>query len=292
MQNGQTAPSFPVLNLADLHALEASNSLSGFALVGHEDYHAGPGISSTFIKDILRSPAHAKQAQKDRKTTPAMEFGTALHMAILEPHLFDKTAVVRPEFSGKGSVAARAAWDEENACKTILTPDDMRNIDGMRNAAARSRTMDWLLADAVHEVAGYWTDPKTGLLLKVKPDIWRGGDVIGDIKTTDDARPEHFIRSIVKYGYHISGAHYVDGISHISGDSQTMVLIAMEKKAPYGITFHALSPDTIMTGFELREQALRVWKKWFAEGDFQAVYPDTILEPRLPNWYLRGLEDE
>jgi hypothetical protein len=48
----------------------------GFYRKSHQDYHAGPGLSQSMIKALLRSPAHAKVPVEE---TPAMRFGRAFH---------------------------------------------------------------------------------------------------------------------------------------------------------------------------------------------------------------------
>ena len=54
----------------------------------NDAYHSYPeGISSTGLKAVLRSPAHYK-FQAARTPSRAMEIGTAIHTALLEPDRF------------------------------------------------------------------------------------------------------------------------------------------------------------------------------------------------------------
>ena len=53
-----------------------------------DKYHAGEEISHSGIVKLLKSPEHYMQYKDEGKSTPAMEFGSALHSFIFEPQLF------------------------------------------------------------------------------------------------------------------------------------------------------------------------------------------------------------
>ena len=54
------------------------------------DYHSAPGVSSSILKEMGRSPAHcrAKRDGDRDKRTKALDTGIILHCAVLEPERF------------------------------------------------------------------------------------------------------------------------------------------------------------------------------------------------------------
>ena len=62
--------------------------------MSNADYHASEGISSTGIKQVLRSPAHYKYSSFE--TSEAMKFGTVAHKLALEPDDFENEFILVP----------------------------------------------------------------------------------------------------------------------------------------------------------------------------------------------------
>ncbi len=55
--------------------------------IENEAYHRGPGISSSELKTIIKSPMHYKYlSENPRPQTANMALGTAAHALILEPN--------------------------------------------------------------------------------------------------------------------------------------------------------------------------------------------------------------
>lgn len=55
--------------------------------ISNDTYQSGPGISTSFRKEFANSPRKAWLGE--HKSTPALEAGTLIHTAILEPALLD-----------------------------------------------------------------------------------------------------------------------------------------------------------------------------------------------------------
>ena len=61
--------------------------------IPNEDYHAGVGISSSYIRRFGQSQLHAVEHKQE--STPALKFGTAAHSLIVEGReAFDKEVKV------------------------------------------------------------------------------------------------------------------------------------------------------------------------------------------------------
>ena len=86
-----------------------------------------PELSSSQIKDVLRTPAHfyAKHMAVDKKTnapTLNMLLGTVVHSLLLEPDRFDSEYVVSQKFDRrtKQGKADAAEFEAANAEKVVI----------------------------------------------------------------------------------------------------------------------------------------------------------------------------
>jgi len=68
-----------------------------------EKYHAVDALSKSMMSKILKSPAHYRAAlEEHQEPSKAMQMGTAIHTAVLEPHLYSQVvAVVPPDIDGR-----------------------------------------------------------------------------------------------------------------------------------------------------------------------------------------------
>ena len=101
--------------------------------IGNEEYHKGPGLSSSDLKLLARSPLHYKTAKAFHpEETNAMRLGTAVHCAILEPDRIDVEYVLAPEGIDRRTKAGKAQWAELEATgKTILSCEEAQVVQGM-----------------------------------------------------------------------------------------------------------------------------------------------------------------
>lgn len=253
------------LSLPELQARAAAHKLRGTFFVSNEDYHAGPGWSSTTLKLLLRSPIHA---HVHKEPTDAMQCGTAMHEALLEPEVFAKKYLVEPKWEYPGNIKAGIKERGDYYAKYpahppehFLTHDDGKAVDGLVRRAAASSTFQKLIAGAQYELAAYWVDPDTGLLCKAKADIWNG-TLLADLKSTLDASWDEFRRTIGKYDYHVSAAFYLDGFSQaLRLPMSAFIFIPIEKKYPHGMAFYSIDADGIECGRALYKKALGIIKE-------------------------------
>lgn len=242
-----------------------------------DEYHAIDAVSNSLISKILKSPAHARAyLDNPPEPTKAMEFGTAFHSAILEAATFnDQYAVFRGDRRTKEGKAEYESL--VNAGKRILTLDDMATIQGMQSAVfAHPAAAAALMIEGEAELSVTWEDENT-MTCKCRPDWWIDSTLI-DVKTTDDASPEGFMRSIVKYGYHRQAAWYLRGTG-----AKKFKFIAVEKSAPYAVGVYELDALSLSQGEYECDQALQMWANANATGQFRA-YSDRCELLSLPDW--------
>ncbi|MGE0527858.1 MAG: PD-(D/E)XK nuclease-like domain-containing protein [Bdellovibrionales bacterium] len=249
------------------------------------EYHAMSPVGSTSLKNVLRSPAHyLHEKEHPSEPTPAMQFGSACHEALLEPNVFQANAIVMPKFEGTGSRAAKEQWLLENHGKRVIKADEHADILGMLKAVQSHKTARALLSGGAAEESYFWQDPDTGIICKCRPDFLRDGHILVDIKTTQNADPSDFTKQIANFKYHLQAAFYLDGVSEVVGQRfDQFIIIAIEKSAPYGISVHLLDEATIDAGRFLYKKALKILKECKIKNQYPG-YPDQILTTAIPSW--------
>jgi exodeoxyribonuclease VIII len=250
------------------------------------EYHAHPAVSKSLLDKISKSPLHARAYLDGAREEPtaAMAFGTALHTAVLEAERFDTEYKV---FEGdRRTKAGKEAYEALLATgASIISAADYDAITAMTMAIRQHKVAGSLLMDGHAESSVFWQHPGTRLECKARPDWWRNDGIVVDLKTTDDASPAAFARSVATYRYHVQAAHYMIGTQ-----AKRFVFIAVEKKAPHAVAVYELDADTLRMGHTLRERDLDQYASC-VEFNTWPGYPAEIQTLALPKWATTGSEE-
>lgn len=255
----------------------------------NEAYHAMEAVSPSRLKILARSPLHyydqfLAEDREKREPTPAMQLGTALHTAVLEPELWSQTvAVPKHSFDRRTKVGKELAaeFERESAGKLVLAPDDADQVRRMADAVRRHPAARFLLELPGRREASYtWTDPATGLACKCRPD-WHSEDrrIVVDVKTTRDASRLEFAKSIANLDYHVQAAWNQDAIG-----AEQFITIAVESSRPFAVAVYPASGAMIAAGQRRIEAAMALLAECQATGVWPG-YGDLVQEPiELPGW--------
>ena len=127
-------------------------------------------------------------------------------------------------------------------------------------------------------------NPKRTVKVRCRPDILRQGNLIADLKTTDDAGFRGFQKSFANFHYHRQAAFYCDLVSQITGEKyDTFTIIAVEKTAPYAVQVFALDEGTLEKGREEYQRGLAVYRECMLTNKWPA-YSDDVVPLNLPSW--------
>ncbi|HEU4544301.1 MAG TPA: PD-(D/E)XK nuclease-like domain-containing protein [Jiangellaceae bacterium] len=261
------------------------------AAVPSESYHRRElGIVSKSALDrVRRSPAHYKSwldGELPDEDSPALAFGRAFHMALLEPERFASTYVELPRFDRrtKEGKAAAAAWDAEHAGAEPIRMDDLLCITAMVESVKTHPLAGKMVRDGKPELTLSWKDSGTGLRCKSRLDYYvQDLSMIVDAKTTEDASWEAFRRDVVKYGYHRQDALYRAAALALDLPVQHFVLLAVEKRPPYAVACYTLDAQAIGLGYGSVRRDIETLAECVRTNRFPG-YPETIRELDLPPW--------
>ena len=180
-----------------------------------------------------------------------------------------------------------SSWTEANQHRTILSQDAWDQLMAMRDAVMAHPAARALLTakPGVAERSVYWIDSATGELCRCRPDFWREDDIVVDVKTTDDASPEGFAKSIANWRYDVQDPFYRDGIKAATGrDVRGFVFLAVEKKAPHAVGVYVLDPESIALGRAQYRADLNRYAECNAADQWPG-YGDKIQTISLPAWH-------
>lgn len=267
--------------------------------LSNEDYHAGPGISSSGLTIIHeRTPAHyIASRQEPRNPTPALIDGERLHYAITQPDEFDRRYTVMPTFDlrTKAGKEGRAEWEAENEGKTGIAQDKLDTTRRIRDAVHASPPVARLLAKGYAERSVFAKDPVTGVLVKCRPDfesLVSAAGVLVDLKSTADAREAKFMRDAYNYGYHRAAPFYSDVCEWQSGTApDAFVFVAFEKEPPFGVIVYEPDQRFINRGRMEYRAALNTYANCLLEGEWPC-YPHVVHSLSLPAWVKDEDNDE
>jgi exodeoxyribonuclease VIII len=248
-----------------------------------DEYHADrSAVSKGWLDKIERSAAHLK-AWLDgyaKPATPTQALGKLTHVAVLEPDLLTAQFITKPTEINRRTKVGReeyAAWEIENAHKTIITDDQMAVALAVRDSVNRHKAARALLGDGSPEETMVWRNGETGELCKARAD-WLSRIAIVDAKTTHDARPAEFAKSIVNYRYDVQTGHYLEGFQH-----DLFAWIAVEVEPPYAVAVYVADAVIRQRGLEARDRNLRTYAECKAKNEWPA-YPDVVTTIELPRW--------
>lgn len=208
-------------------------------------YHADrDALSCSLLKPLLLSPAHFQQALvTPPKASPAKDFGSLVHLLLLQPHLAGQELAVFPGI-GNARDPEFKAFLQSNAYR--LAVDEPTFAEGMRLAGKvadtcyKGRPLGRFIEESMCEATIYFTEPVTNLRLRIRLDAYHP-EISFDLKTTRHGTPHAFSRDAVELGYDLQAFMYGLGRRLYEGaQTAPFVFIAAETAAPHSIsTFEA-----------------------------------------------------
>ncbi len=221
----------------------------------HDEYHSLSAIGRSALITFGQSPAHFWHQFLNPKTqtkapTPAMLFGAVFHAYVLEPLEYKLKYVEAPSAS-KVSKAYRLAEEEaiQNG-QTIVplgTRDQCHNLScAIHEHPTAHRVLN---ATGFNEATFLATDPHTDLEVKCRADRITNSGWVVDLKTTQNASPDAFTKTIANYQYHVQAGFYLDVIEWATGKRpKGFLFVCIEKEAPYAVSVIRASDSMIETG--------------------------------------------
>lgn len=238
----------------------------------NEEYHSRPELSASQIKQILTNPYLYASGFKQPQTD-SMALGSAIHSLVLEPHKFSKEFAVMPDINLRTNEgkAAKVLFESQSGGKTVLKADQYETAQNASLSILRSKIAHLLQKGVVEE--SYFGELED-VPVRVRPDYFRADiGVVFDVKTTQDASPDGFTKTVANYYYYVQAAFYLKTLQSLGYKADRFVFVAVETKDPYMVGVYELAPEAIDFGWSEIQRAFEIYKD--IEKYKEPIYRDT-----------------
>lgn len=236
--------------------LEAVNIVKDLS---NEDYHGDASFSSSQLKTALSNIELFKKKHIDKSvpnySSKAFKIGTLFHELILEPHIFEPVV-----FTGRMDKRTKKYQDflKENPDvrpDNIVTENELVQLKYMEDSLRSHKDCPDFSA-TTNELSVFYKDQ--GMDFRIRPDaICKKTKTILDLKTTSgDVGKKDFYYHMLKYGYDLSAAMYVRGLSAHTNVDYKFTLVVVQTVEPYTSVIYELGPGIMEVGKEKYEAAI------------------------------------
>jgi hypothetical protein len=222
-----------------------------------DEYHRSPALSCSGLHDFARSPFHYHalhiNPRRPRQPERAGQLeGNLAHCAILEPSTYDERYAI-----GAGEDKRLKAWkdlidhlEQTGDRRTVIKPSQDAAAQAMAMSVRSIPDVAELLAQGAPELSAFWTDQRTGVYCRCRPDWvhWVSDRrvILLDVKTFSDASPAEFARQIPRKGYHRQAAWYSEGFARASGfEVMAFVFVVVETEWPFAASAAMLDEQSL-----------------------------------------------
>lgn len=270
--------------------------------VYHRDPVVGGSLSSTGARQLLTCPARFEyQRRNGRPDKKEFDLGRGAHARVLGAG--DEIEVI----TGTGKNPNAWATDADKAAvaaaraagRTPIRPADAETIEQMAAALRAHADAGPLFArDGKAEQVLVYQDKETGVWCRVMTD-WMptvaapGRVLVVDYKSTTNADPAAFARSVADYGYHDQGAFYTDAVTALglgNGQPPVFVIVAQEKSPPYLVSVHPLDDEALAWGQIRMRKARDIYRRCTETGVWPGYRNDQLAPLTLPSYVLHQYE--
>ena len=254
-------------------------------IITNAEYHGRKThLSSTNVRTFNKNKKQFEYGLTHElvKQTKAMADGTAVHSFFLERDKFNTDYVTKPA-DIKLNTKVGKEWAQEHQGKIIIDSEFSNNLLEMEKSFMDSPAKLIYDNKGQTELSYFWDD----LVLvrgKCRPDwISDDGNIVVDVKTTIDASPKGFQKSISNWGYHLQLGWYLRGLRKLGLPAKEFIFIAIEKTPPFCVGVY--SADQNMINFAMKEidQLMPEIQTAMMSNEFPDYTPE-ITSIGLPPW--------
>lgn len=259
-----------------------------------EEYHKRPQISSSMLKQAIKSEAHIHHFMTNKTKTQPLILGDAVHAYILEPDRFSNMYTEDFEVY-KRNFGEYKAGDKkvdkngyEIACyihkddSMSLKGSDYRKFKAIIKAYNESAEAKKLVKSAKYVEQSFFYSE-----FKARPDFITNDGWIVDIKTVGGtsekpSSPDKFCRDFFKYGYDLQMYMYFNIVKQEIKDLKGFKFLCFDACEPSGVqiyTFVNGESDWFELGGYRFNDALIKYNKYLVSNVYKVYVnetPDTL----------------
>jgi hypothetical protein len=251
-------------------------------------YHADrDALSCSMLKPLLVSPAHYQASlARTKAPSPAQDFGSLVHLLLLEP---ERTSCELAVYPGIGDRRDRdfKAFLESNSHKLAVDEPTFAQarhlVQKISSTRFRGRALVHFIEESMTECSMYFTEPTTGLRLRVRFDAYHP-DFSFDLKTTRREDTAGFVSDAVDLGYDLQAYLYSTARRYFEGKETAapFVFISAETSAPHSICTHLAGETFMENGAAKLQECLATYKACTMVNHWPDLSCHTTLE--IAHW--------
>lgn len=261
------------------------------------EYHAHPALSQSLAKLLLPPsvPAKFKWARDNpRPPKKAFDLGHGAHKLVLgvgAPLVVVQTTAKDGTQSDAPDMRTKAAQEHAKEIRegggVPLLRKDFETVQAMAGALRSNPVAMALLSNGAAEQSAFWTDER-GVERRSRfdyiPDL--SIPVITDYKSTTDASPKAFGKSVYNFCYDLQDAWYREAAEAIGLGEVAFAFVAQETEPPYLSAVYELDTEAQEVGRRKVSRALDTYVDCMESGVWPG-YPTDIQPLSLPRWATR-----
>jgi len=225
-------------------------------------YDACVALNFSGTKELLKSGAHYQAyLNTQREETKALRVGKYVHALVLEPDVAVSNFAVIPEGIDrrtKDGKAAYSAFEAEALGKTILTLEEATTSERAAKTMLRIKNS---LGVNFEFTEFMFTSIVNGVPVKCAIDAIGSDGYLYDLKTSEDASPRGFLKSVYAYRYDLQAHIYRSTLE--SAFSKRLLgfrFIVAEKEVDAGAVYE-IGPDLQTRAICDWEAAMKTYKE-------------------------------
>lgn len=247
----------------------------------HGDCCVGPSLGSSGAHTLSeKCPAiywhssYLNPARAPDEITDEMEFGTAVHTAVLEPEVWGKRVAVIGGFDDWRKKDAKERRDAARAAGIVpLLDKDAAEVATIAAALKADPVISKAFTGGCAERALFCYDDVTGIWCKARPDYQRlePRPMIVQLKTAPSAHADAFERHAYAMGYFQRAAWEVETMMRALSlsDLPEYWFVVQEREPPYLANHFPVNPRAIEWGMLANARARDI----FADCLHKGVWP-------------------
>lgn len=268
-----------------------------FRGMSYDDYVKIDALRQSTAKEFKRSALHGRDAMlRPGADTKSTFVGTALHTCVFEPKKFLSDYAVAPKIDKRTNIgkAEWARFQAEHPGALCLEEPEYQRVMGMARAVYAHPFVESILPlKSLREFVVTW-DETVGsgdeeLVVRCKARLdWAvefGDSLVVDLKSTGDAQPNEFARSINKWGYQIQAASNLRGLQAFApiDRPRRYLWIAVENEEPFGVAVYEASEGLLAQGDAEFRRCVRLFGESKKANSWPG-YPTNIMPIDMPRW--------
>ena len=262
-------------------------------IITNAEYHGiKTHISSTGVRTFKKNKKQFEYGLTHElvKQTKAMADGTAVHAFFLERDKFNTDFVIKPADMRLNTKAGKE-WALEHQSKIIIDSELGNNLYEMEKSFMDSPAKLIYVIKGQTELSYFWDDLGT-IKGKCRPDwLSDDGEIVVDVKTTTDASPRGFQKSISNWGYHLQLGWYMRGLQKLGFDTYDFIFIAIEKTPPFSVGVYRADRDMINHAMQELDKLVPEIDNALQTKEFPDYTPE-ITSIGLPPWMIDKKEQQ